>query len=102
MYGRIEEKEMKMKKEGGIFRSISIIGGDLLPLPPHHLLLPLLHLHLVAAAQCHLLPRDEEIPLISNLEMDKNLGINTGLYECLGLELLEELFNVDLGKITMP
>ncbi len=72
------------------------------PLPPHHLLLPLLHLHLVAAAQCHLLPRDEEIPLISNLEMDKNLGINTGLYECLGLELLEELFNVDLGKITMP
>ena len=81
---------MNMKKEGGIKRSISIIGSDPLPLPPHHLLLPLLHLHLVAAAQYHHLPRDEEIPRISNLEMDKNLGINTGSYECLGLEHLAE------------
>jgi len=102
MYGRIEEKGMNMKKEGEIQRSISIVGSDLLPLPLHHLLLPLLHLHLVAAAQCHLLPRDEEIPHISNLEMDKNLVINTGLYECWELELLAESFNVDQAKITMP
>lgn len=91
-----------MKKEEGIKRSLSIIGSDPLPLPPHRLLLPLLHLHLVAAAQYHHLPRDEEIRRISNLEMDKNLGINTGSCGCLGLEHLAESLNVDQGKITMP